>query len=130
MAMLPAFLEIFPEAAVGVVGLRRDEKTAQAHWYYKNLPPFDASASVIILDPMIATGGTALEVLKYVCAQGARQENIIFSSIVSAPEGMKAIKREFGAITVICAGYDYGLNIHKFIIPGLGDFGDRYFGTE
>lgn len=130
MAMLPAFLEIFPDAAVGVVGLKRDEKTAQAHWYYENIPSFDARTQIIILDPMIATGGTALETLNFLCNKGAQQKNIIFSSIVSAPEGISAIKKEFSDITIICAGHDQKLNPHKFIIPGLGDFGDRYFGTE
>lgn len=130
MAMLPAFLEIFPNAVVGVVGLKRDEKTAQAHWYYENIPLFDARTHIIILDPMIATGGTALETLKFLRNKGAQQKNIIFSSIVSAPEGISAIKKEFSDIIIICAGHDQKLNAHKFIIPGLGDFGDRYFGTE
>jgi len=130
MAMLPAFLEIFPNAAVGVVGLKRDEKTAQAHWYYENIPSFDTHTQIIIIDPMIATGGTACETLKFLCNKGAQQKNIIFASIVSAPEGINAIKKEFGAITIVCAGHDQGLTPHKFIIPGLGDFGDRYFGTE
>jgi uracil phosphoribosyltransferase len=130
MAMLPAFLEIFPNAVVGIVGLKRDEKTAQAHWYYENVPLFDTHTHIIILDPMIATGGTALETLKFLCNKGAQQKNMIFASIVSAPEGISAIQNEFSDITIICAGHDKELNVHKFIIPGLGDFGDRYFGTE
>jgi uracil phosphoribosyltransferase len=79
---------------------------------------------------MIATGGTALETLKFLCNKGAQQKNIIFTSIVSAPEGISAIQKEFSNVTIICAGHDKELNAHKFIIPGLGDFGDRYFGTE
>ena len=130
MAMLPAFLETFCDAQVGIVGLRRDEVTATAHWYYHNIPPFDPKTQVVILDPMIATGGTGIETLRFLIQKGAQQKNILYASIVSAPEGIAAIKKEFADITIICAAHDKGLTKDKFITPGLGDFGDRYFGTE
>jgi uracil phosphoribosyltransferase len=130
MAMLPAFLDIFPDAPVGVVGLKRDEKTAIAHWYYENVPPFDPSSQIVILDPMIATGGTGIETLTFLAKKGALQKNIMYASIVSAPEGIELIKREFPEIDIMCAAQDKGLTKDKFIIPGLGDFGDRFFGTE
>ncbi len=130
MAMLPAFLELFPDACVGVLGLKRDETTAIAHWYYQNMPRFDSETFIIIIDPMIATGGTGLETLRFLCQKGAHPDHIIYASIVSAPEGLAELKKEFPAIKIMCAGYDKGLTKDKFIIPGLGDFGDRYFGTE
>jgi uracil phosphoribosyltransferase len=130
MAMLDPFLDMFPDARVGIVGLKRDEKTAIAHWYYRNIPPIDNAAIILILDPMIATGGTALELLAYLSAQGVVQRNIIFISIISAPDGLSAIRALYPDVAIICAAYDQALTQEKFIYPGLGDFGDRYFGTE
>ena len=130
LAMLPAFLDIFPDAPVGIVGLKRDEETAIAHWYYENVPPFNPKNQVIILDPMIATGGTGIETLSFLTKKGAQPKNIMYASIVSAPEGLELIKKEFPDIDIICAAHDKGLTKDKFIIPGLGDFGDRFFGTE
>lgn len=130
MAMLPAFLETFCDARIGVVGLKRDETTAVAHWYYQNVPTFDTETQIVILDPMIATGGTGIETVKFLEQKGAQQKNITYAAIVSAPEGLAVIEKSFPAITIICASHDKGLTKDKFIIPGLGDFGDRYFGTE
>lgn len=130
MAMLPAFLELFTDARVGVVGLKRDEKTAIAHWYYQNVPTFVPETQIIILDPMIATGGTGIETLAFLEQKGAQQKNIFYASLVSAPEGLAIIKEKFPDITIICARHDKELTPQKFITPGLGDFGDRYFGTD
>jgi uracil phosphoribosyltransferase len=130
LAMLPAFLDIFPDAPVGIVGLKRDEKTAIAHWYYENVPHFDPKNQIVILDPMIATGGTGIETLTFLVQRGAQQKNIMYASIVSAPEGIELLRKEFPEINIICAVQDKGLTKDKFIIPGLGDFGDRFFGTE
>lgn len=130
MAMLPAFLEFFPNAQVGVVGLKRDETTAIAHWYYHNVPSCDKTTQIIIIDPMIATGGTGVETLKYLRERGANENNIFFASIVSAPDGLRAIQQYMPSITIICAVHDPELTSDKYIRPGLGDFGDRYFGTE
>jgi len=130
IALLPPFLKYFQSASVGVVGLKRDEETAQAHWYYENLPPLTEKEQIIILDPMIATGGTGVETLRKLKEHGIAQKKIIFVSIVCAPEGIEAIKSEFPDITTITVAIDKHLNAQKFIIPGLGDFGDRYFGTE
>jgi uracil phosphoribosyltransferase len=130
MAMLPAFLTIFPEASVGVVGLKRDEKTAAASWYYHNLPHFDNDTQVIIIDPMIATGGTASQVISYLLEQGVPLSNMLMVSIVSAPQGIKFLQEKFPKISIICGSYDLDLTAEKYIIPGLGDFGDRFFGTE
>lgn len=129
ITMLPAFLQYFPGAAIAVVGLKRDEKTAIAHRYYQNFPPLNKNQQIIILDPMIATGGTGVATLELLKEKGIEQKQILFVSIVSAPEGLTAIKSKFPDITIITAATDEKLNDKKFIIPGLGDFGDRYFGT-
>lgn len=129
MAMLEPFLEVFTDARVGIVGLKRDEVTAQAHWYYRNVPPIDKTTSVLILDPMIATGGTAIQVIDYLCGQGAVHKNIIFVSIIGAPEGLAVIAAKFPDVMIMCGTRDVALTKDKFITPGLGDFGDRYFGT-
>lgn len=130
LAMLPAFLSVFPEATVGVVGLQRDEKTAIAAWYYHHLPQFDNKTQIIIIDPMIATGGTAVETIAYLMEHGASTEHILMVSIISAPEGIRNIHEHFPAVRIICAAHDVGLTKDKRITPGLGDFGDRYFGTK
>ena len=130
ITMLPAFLDVFDDATVGVVGLKRDEKTAIAHWYYENLPLLTGAQQIIILDPMIATGGTGVETLRKLKEFDIMQDRILFVSIVCAPEGLDAIRAEFPNITIITCAIDDHLNAEKFIIPGLGDFGDRYFGTE
>ena len=128
ITLLPVFLDYFTDATVGVVGLKRDEKTAVAHWYYENLPPMNGNEQIIILDPMIATGGTGLETLRKLKERGITQDRILFVSIVCAPEGIDVIKSEFPNIKIIAVAIDEKLNDKKFIVPGLGDFGDRYFG--
>lgn len=130
IAMLPSFIHYFPEAAVGVVGFRRDEKTAIAHRYYCNLPSIDAKTQIIIIDPMVATGGTAIATIALLREQAVRDEQIIFVSMLSSPEGIAALRSFAPKIHFITASEDTGLNDKKFIVPGLGDFGDRYFGTE
>jgi len=129
ITMLPAFLHYFPGSDIAIVGLKRDEKTAIAHRYYDNFPPLNKNQQIIILDPMIATGGTGLATLNLLQEKGIEQKQILFISIVSAPEGIAAIKSKFPDITIITAATDEKLNDKKFIVPGLGDFGDRYFGT-
>jgi uracil phosphoribosyltransferase len=130
MAMLPSFLHYFPEASIGVVGLRRDEKTAHAHRYYCNLPAIDAQTQIIIIDPMLATGGTAIATIALLREQNVSDEQITFVCMVSAPEGIAALRSFAPQMHFITASEDEGLNNNKFIVPGLGDFGDRYFGTE
>lgn len=129
MTMLAPFLDYFPDASIGVVGLKRDEKTAQAHWYYHNLPPVQKNQLIIILDPMIATGGTALNVLTMLQENGIPQKSIFFTAIIGSLPGITNVKNHFPDVTLIIAAHDADLNSDKFITPGLGDFGDRYFGT-
>lgn len=130
IAMLPSFLSYFPDAFVGIVGLKRDEKTAIAHQYYCNIPPISNDMSIMIIDPMLATGGTAISTIELLRKQGARDNQIFLICMISAPEGIKAVAQAAGEVTIITAVTDERLNDKKFILPGLGDFGDRYFGTE
>lgn len=130
ITMLPTFISYFPQASIAVIGARRDEETAQAHLYYQNIPPHTTNTRVIILDPMIATGGTGLIALTLLKNLGFPEHNIIFCSIISAPEGITILKNQFSAVIHVTAVIDDHLNTRKFIVPGIGDFGDRYFGTE
>ena len=129
LALLPAFLQYFARARVGVVGLKRDEKTAVAHWYYKNMPPIGKDDIVIILDPMLATAGSLLETLGYLTSLEIEQERIVYVGVISAQIGVDAVKKQYPDITMVIADNDSELNAAKYIVPGLGDFGDRYFGT-
>ena len=130
LAFLDIFKQYFDEAKVGFVGLKRDEKTAFAKKYYENLPKIGKSDLVIVLDPMIATGGSAVSALKILKNKGIKEKNILFVSLIAAPEGLEKIKKTFTDINIIAGVIDKGLNKRKFIVPGIGDFGDRYFGTE
>ncbi len=129
ITMIPPFLKLFPDATVGVVGFRRDEKTAQAQFYYANFPPMGKDHQIIIVDPMIATGGTGIGTLELLKEKGISEKQILFVSIVSSQEGIDAISKQYPNINIITAACDKELNKDKFIVPGLGDFGDRYFGT-
>ncbi len=130
LVMLQPFLTVYPEAAVGFVGMRRDEKTAIPKLYYQNIPPINNQDQVIVLDPMIATGGTAIATLDILKKQGITGNQIIFVGIICAPEGLSAVQFAHPDVTFIVAVTDQGLTPNFFITPGLGDFGDRYFGTE
>lgn len=127
LAMLMELQDFLPSARVGFIGLSRDEKTAQAHQYYEKLPKIFASHTVLLIDPMLATGGSLIESLHMLVARGAK--NITVISIVSAPEGIEALRQAFPTVHIYTAAIDSKLNEKKFIVPGLGDFGDRYFGT-
>ena len=129
LVLLPAFLRNFERATVGCVGLRRDEVTAIPKLYYKNLPPMKKTDEVIVLDPMIATGGSAVAALEILVNDGVPEEKILFAAVISAPQGLAHIRARFPRITITVACEDEDLTPHKFIVPGLGDFGDRYFGT-
>ncbi len=129
-ALLPPFLTVFPGAKVGMIGLKRHEKTAIADIYYENLPSIGSQDQVIVLDPMIATGGSVLKVLDILKERGVAQEKITTVHVVSAPEGLKAVRKKYPRIKIIAAQEDEKLTSDNFIYPGLGDYGDRFFGTE
>lgn len=127
LAMLETVGSLFPDARVGFVGLERDEETAVARGYYRKLPGNLEDARVMILEPMLATGGSACATLDLLTDAGARDLRLV--SVVAAPEGVAEVQRRFPRTAVYAAVVDRGLNARKFILPGLGDFGDRYFGT-
>jgi len=127
LGMLEPFLELVPEAQVGYVGLERNEETAIARCYYEKIPKGLERATVFVLDPMLATGGSAVAVLKKLRDLGVKGARLL--SIVSAPEGIERVETDVPDAVVFTAAVDRGLNDRKFILPGLGDFGDRLNGT-
>ena len=127
LAMLDAVRDFLPGSKVGFVGLERDEDTAIAHRYYSKLPARLERSRIVILDPMLATGGSALATLDLLSEHAARDVRV--ACIVAAPEGVRAINTRFPHVSLWCCALDRGLNDHKFILPGRGDFGDRYYGT-
>ncbi|MSU66443.1 MAG: uracil phosphoribosyltransferase [Opitutus sp.] len=126
LGMVQPFTDIFPDVSVGYVGLERDHETAKARSYYCKLPPL-TGRHVFIVDPMLATGGSAVTALTAVKAQGAVNPTLV--SIVSAPEGVAAVEKSHPGTVIHTAALDRELNARKYILPGLGDFGDRLYGT-
>jgi uracil phosphoribosyltransferase len=127
LGMLDAVLDLVPGARVGHLGLQRDERTAVASKYYSKLPPDLRDSYVLMVDPMLATGGSALTGLDLLLAEGAT--NIRVVCIVSAPEGIAVLHHAYPEIEIFTPAVDRELNEYKFILPGLGDFGDRLYGT-
>ncbi|MHB1118104.1 MAG: uracil phosphoribosyltransferase [Minisyncoccota bacterium] len=129
LALLPAFLEIFPEASVGFIGLKRNEKTLKPKAYYQNISKVAKSDKVIVLDPMLATGGSAVAAITALIKEGAQEKNIMFVGVISAPEGLEKLQTTFPKIDTLIALHDEKLDKKGYIVPGLGDFGDRYFAS-
>lgn len=130
IALLTYFMQFFENAKVGFIGLQRDEETAIAEQYYYKVPTIKPNDNVVLLDPMVATGGSAIAALHILKKAGATEKKIFFAVIIAAQEGIDAIKKTFPKITICVAHVDKELNNNKYIVPGLGDFGDRYFVTE
>jgi uracil phosphoribosyltransferase len=127
LGMLDAVVELFPEVRVGYLGLERDEATFQPSEYYAKLPSLE-DATTFVLDPMLATGGSASAALESVKKAGAATVRMV--SVVSAPEGVKLLQDDHPDVDIVTAGLDRELNSTAYILPGLGDFGDRLFGTQ
>jgi uracil phosphoribosyltransferase len=127
LGMLDAVLELLPAARVGHIGLQRDEATAIASKYYTKLPPDLSESFVLMIDPMLATGGSAVAAIDLLKAAGARTLRII--CIVAAPEGVALVEQHHPEVAIYTPVVDRELNPHKYIVPGLGDFGDRLYGT-
>ncbi len=128
LMFLDAMLTIVPNAAVGYIGLRRNEQTLQPEQYYWRMPPLDARTNVVVLDPMLATGGSACSAIEQLKAAGA--SDITLACAIAAPEGVEHLTGVFPDVRIVTASLDRQLNDHGFILPGLGDAGDRAFGTE
>lgn len=127
LGMAEGLQQMFPDVSVGHIGIRRNEETLQPERYYCKLPPETPVADVLLVDPMLATGGTAIEAVRLLLENGATR--LRFVNLVSAPEGIEAFHSAHPGIPIYTAAVDRGLNEHGYIVPGLGDAGDRYFGT-
>jgi uracil phosphoribosyltransferase len=128
LGMLDAILELIPTARVGHIGLQRDELTAVASQYYSKLLADLSRSFVLMIDPMLATGGSAVAALDLLRRAGAHDVRMI--CIVAAPEGIALVEQHHPDVRIFTPVVDHGLNSHKFIVPGLGDFGDRLYGTQ
>ena len=128
LGMVNGILALVPTATVGHIGLYRDEVTHEPHEYYCKLPEHIDERLVILPDPMLATGGSAIQAVDFIKAKGCR--NIKFMCIIAAPEGLEALKAAHPDIDIYVGNLDDHLNEDAYIVPGLGDAGDRIFGTK
>lgn len=126
LGMVQPFLDVFPDVSVGYVGLERDHVTAVARSYYCKLPPLGGKR-VLVVDPMLATGGSAAQAVDVVMEAGAKE--IVFVCIVASPEGVAKLHTAHPDVAIHTGALDRELNAKKYILPGLGDFGDRLYGT-
>ncbi len=126
VSMVQPFLDVFPDVSVGYVGLERDHVTAVARSYYCKLPPL-AGRRVLVVDPMLATGGSAVQAIDVVKQNGGVSPRLV--CIIAAPEGVAEVERHHPDASVHVGVLDRALNSKKYILPGLGDFGDRLYGT-
>jgi uracil phosphoribosyltransferase len=127
LGMLDGILRVAPDASIGHIGLYRDAETLRPVSYYDRLPVNIAAANVLLLDPMLATGNSACEAASILKAQGAR--SIQFLCVLACPPGVQQFHSEHPDVPIVTASIDPELNDHGYIVPGLGDAGDRYFGT-
>lgn len=126
LGMLDALQPLLPEARVGFIGMARNEKTLEPEWYLDKVPRRIGRYEVILLDPMLATAGSAIAAGELLESRGAK--NIRFVHVLAAPEGIEALSRRFPACSIVTAAIDSHLNKSGYIVPGLGDAGDRCFG--
>ncbi|CAG8440443.1 10949_t:CDS:2 [Acaulospora colombiana] len=137
-AMEQGLRECCRSVRIGKILIQRDEETAQPKLYYAKLPPDIEDRYVLLLDPMLAlsidspvvtkaTGGSAIKAIEVLLANGVPEDKILFLNLIAAPEGINAVTSKFSKLKIVTAFVDEGLNGKKYIVPGLGDFGDRYF---
>ena len=127
LGMVDALVSLIPAAKVGHIGLYRDHETAEPVEYYCKLPPDISSRQVIVVDPMLATGGSSIAAINFIKQRGA--DKIKFMCVIAAPEGVEAMRKAHPDVEIYCGSLDERLNEHRYIVPGLGDAGDRLFGT-
>ena len=127
LGMLEGILELIPHARVGFIGLKREESTLLAHFYHKSLPKNLRRCEIVLIDPMLATGGSAVAALDFLYEQGAQSVRLV--SLVAAPEGICKVRAHHPKLPIFTAAIDRQLNKVGYILPGLGDAGDRLFGT-
>lgn len=127
LGMLSGFREVYPESSVAMIGTRRNEETLEPENYYVNIPAYDLKRPVFILDPMLATGGTVAHAINSLKKIG--YSKFFFFSVISAPEGIKKLEDDHPDVNLFTCVIDRELNSRGYILPGLGDAGDRFFGT-
>lgn len=127
LSLVNSFIEMIPQAKVGHIGLQRDEETLQPVDYYYKAPKHLDISTVIVLDPMLATGGSASAAVQFLKEKGARE--ILMASLIASPEGVERLSSDHPDVKIFTAALDRELNDHGYILPGLGDAGDRTFGT-
>lgn len=127
LGMLEPLLTLIPNARVGFIGLKREEMTLQAHFYHQSLPTNLRDCEIVLIDPMLATGGSALAALELIRTHGGRRIRLV--GLVAAPEGVRAVRRVHPKLPIFTAALDRELNERGYILPGLGDAGDRLFGV-
>ena len=128
LGMVDAMVDLIPSAKVGHIGLYRDPETHQPVEYYCKLPEDVGNRVVFVVDPMLATGGSAIAAIQFLKQHGCR--NIIMMNVIGCPEGVKAVQQAHPDVEIYVAAVDERLNEHAYIVPGLGDAGDRIFGTK
>ena len=127
LGMLDPILQLIPHARVGFIGLKREEKTLQAITYHKSLPDDLRAFEIILMDPMLATGGSAVSAMDLMAERGGRHVRMV--NLLAAPEGIRHLHRHYPALPIFTAAIDRRLNERGFIVPGLGDAGDRMWGV-
>ncbi len=128
LGMVEGFLGLMPEARVGHLGMYRDEEELSPVGYYESIPEHGPDAEIVLVDPMLATGGSASSALRRLKERGA--ERLRFVCLVAAPEGLEAVRSEHPDVPIFCAAVDDKLDERGYIRPGLGDAGDRLYGTD
>ncbi|KAL7751802.1 hypothetical protein RI367_002802 [Sorochytrium milnesiophthora] len=129
-AMEKGLRECCKGVRIGKILIQRNEETAEPELYYTKLPSDVQSRYVLLLDPMLATGGSACKAIEVLLENGVREERILFLNLLACPEGIEKVIKQFPKLKIVTADIDEQLDDKKFIIPGLGDFGCRYFGTD
>ena len=128
LGMVDAMIDLIPSAKVGHIGLYRDPETHEPVEYYCKMPPDIAERQVFVVDPMLATGGSAVAAISFIKKYGCK--NITLMNVIGAPEGVEAVRAAHPDVDIYLAAVDERLNEHAYIVPGLGDAGDRIFGTK
>lgn len=128
LGLVDSIVRFIPDAKIGHIGMYRDHVTKMPVDYYSNIPKGMSEAYVLVVDPMLATGGSACDAIRFLKKNGAI--NITFMCLISAPEGIRKVRREHPEVRIITAAIDEKLNDDAYIVPGLGDAGDRIFGTN
>ncbi|GAA0384371.1 uracil phosphoribosyltransferase [Microbispora corallina] len=119
-----------PDVRIGKILIQRDTVTKLPHLYYAKLPLDIARRHVLLLDPMLATGGTALAAIEVLLGEGVPEEHIVFINVLSAPEGIAAVRERYPSVRMVTSSIEERLNENAYMLPGIGDFGDRFFGTD